>query len=183
MKALVFLASMLLAVQANAAIMNLSIPGTASGSLSDESGWLNGDTSAIDFYTFELSADTELSFSLDTLLTSMGMSLYSGELATDPGFLFDNAGDFSDFWGSSLTYITGTDAFVPAAGTNDLDAGLLTSGWYTLAVGGNEGFSFGSFSYTLNADAVTTTVSEPSTFVVALMMLAGLCWTRRQGRN
>lgn len=182
MKVLVLLASLLVAVQANAAIMSMNVPGTAMGSLDDESGWLNGDTAAIDFYTFALSADTDLSFSLDTDLTSMGMSLYAGEILMDPGFLFDNAGDFFDFGGASLTYLMGTDPFTPGVGGNTLMAGVLGNGLYTLAVGGNEGFSFGAFDYTLNAVAAPTAVPEPSSFAIVLMMLAGLCWTRRAQR-
>ena len=182
MKVLVLLASLLVAVQANAAIMSLNIPGEATGSFSDESGWLNGDTAEIDFYTFELNADTDVSFSLDTMFTSMGMSLYAGEIMMDPGFLFDNSGDFFDFAGTSLTYVTGNDAFLPGSGDNALTAGLLDAGWYTLAVGGNEGFSFGAFNYTLTATGVATTVSEPSTFGIVLMMLAGLCYSRRAQR-
>ena len=182
MKVLVLLASLLVAVQANAAIMSLGVPGSASGSLNDESGWLNGDTTAIDFYTFELTADTDLSFSLDTDFTSMGMSLYSGALMMDPGFLFDNGGDFFDFAGVSLTYLTGTNPFVPGAGSNELIAGILGSGFYTLAVGGNEGFSFGPFDYALNATAVSANVPGPATFGIALMMLAGMFWTRRYQR-
>lgn len=182
MKVLVLLASLLVAVQANADIMSLDMPGEATGSFSDESGWLNGDTAEIDFYTFELAADTDVSFSLDTLFTSMGMSLYAGEILLDPGFLFSNSGDFFDFAGVELTYLTGTDAFLPGAGNNELAAGLLDAGWYTLAVGGNEGFSFGAFDYTLTATAVTTTVSEPSTFGIVLMMLAGLAYSRRTQR-
>lgn len=182
MKVLVLLASLLVAVQANAAILSLDVPGTATGSFSDESGWLNGDTAEIDFYTFELTADTDVSFSLETVFTSMGMSLYTGEIVMDPGFLFDNSGDFFDFAGTALTYVTGTDALLPGAGDNELAAGLLDAGWYTLAVGGNEGFSFGAFDYTLTATAVATTVSEPSTFGVVLMMLAGLAYSRRAQR-
>ncbi|WP_018984632.1 hypothetical protein [Salinimonas chungwhensis] len=179
MKVLVLLASLLVAVQANAAIMSLSVPGSASGILSSESGWLSGDTSAIDFYTFELSSDTDLSFSLNTAFTSMGMSLYAGEIMMDPGFLFNNGADFFDFAGESLTYLTGTDSFLPGAGNNELDAGIVGSGFYTLAVGGNEGFSLGAFDYTLNATAVSANVAEPSTFGIVLIMLAGLFWARR----
>ena len=182
MKILVLIASLLVAVQANAGIISLNVPGTATGTLDDESGWLDGNTAAIDFYTFELSADTDLSFSLDTDFTSMGMSLYAGAIQMDPGFLFDNAGDFFDFGGTSLTYLMGTDGFVPGIGGNELLAGVLGSGFYTLAVGGNEGFSFGAFDYTLNATAAQTEVPEPSSFAMALIMLAGLCWTRRAQR-
>lgn len=182
MKVLVLLASLLMAVQANAAILSLDLTGTATGSLDDESGWINGDTAAIDFYTFELTGETDLSFSLDTMFTSMGMSLYAGEIVMDPGFLFDNSGDFFDFAGTSLTYLTGTDPFTPGVGGNELMAGVLGSGFYTLAVGGNEGFSFGAFDYTLDATAASVAVPEPSTFAVVLMMLAGMSWMRRVQR-
>ncbi|MBD3585208.1 hypothetical protein HHX48_05630 [Salinimonas sp. HHU 13199] len=182
MKIWVLLASLMMAVQANAAILSLTIPGSVTGSLSNESGWLDGDTSAIDFYTFELTSDTELSFFADTDFTSMGLSLYAGEIMMDPGFLFNNAGDFFDFAGESLTYLTGTSAFVPGVGDNALQAGVMERGQYTLAVGGNEGFSFGAFDYTLNATAVSAAVSEPSTFGIALLMLSGLYCSRRDRR-
>lgn len=182
MKICVLLASLLMAVQANAAILSLNIPGSVTGSLNSESGWLDEDTSAIDFYTFELTSDTDLSFFADTDFTSMGMSLYAGEIMMDPGFLFNNGGDFFDFAGESLTYLTGTDSFVPGVGSNQLNAGIIDSGFYTLAVGGNEGVSFGAFDYTLNVTAVSAAVPEPSTFGIALLMLSGLYCTRRHQR-
>ncbi|QJR82408.1 PEP-CTERM sorting domain-containing protein [Alteromonas pelagimontana] len=179
-KAIAVASLMIGSFAANAGIMPISLPSSYTGTVASEDGWLAGDTSAIDFFVFSLDKETEISFNIDAL-TSFGMSLYAGELSADPSFLFSNSSDFITFTGESLTYLTGIDGFTPNAGENELDAGWLAAGVYTLALGGNEGISFASAAYTLEAIANAAQVPEPGTFILTIMGVAALI--QRKKRN
>ncbi|MBU2977267.1 PEP-CTERM sorting domain-containing protein [Alteromonas sp. C1M14] len=175
MKHLFFLAAMFVTVSANADIYTLDLTNDNSGSVSSSDGWLTDNTAAVDFYTFELTADTDIAFSVSAV-ASIGLSLYQGTLSSDPSFLFSHNNDFIDFMGNSYAYLVGTDGYVPNAGDNTLAAGLLGAGEYTLALGGNEGFDFGAIEYVLTSTVTGTEVPEPSTFALVMMMLGAMAW-------
>ncbi|MBU3023443.1 PEP-CTERM sorting domain-containing protein [Aestuariibacter sp. A3R04] len=179
MKWFLVAASLVLAPMAQAGLFTLNLPGDNTGMLATNDGWNMEDTMSIDFYTFELMSDTELDFTVSAV-SSIGLSLYAGEMTTDPGFLFSNSGDFIDFMGNNFAYITGTNPFFPGAGNNALNTGNLIAGWYTLAVGGNEGFDFGGTEYVLTSTYRQVQASEPATFSVILLALAGLLWQQRR---
>lgn len=179
MKWFLVAASLVLTPLANAGLFTLNLPGDNTGTLTTNDGWNMEDTSAIDFYTFELMNDAELDFAVSAV-SSIGLSLYQGEITMDPGFLFSNSGDFIDFMGNNFAYVTGTDPFFPGAGNNALNSGNLAAGWYTLALGGNEGFDFGGTEYVLTSAFSQVQVSEPATFSVIFLALAGLLWQQRR---
>lgn len=167
-------------VHTNAALLSLSENNNSS--LMSTSGWIDENTSAIDFYRFSLTNETTLSFLVDAT-ASIGLSLYQGDLTMDPGFLFNHSTDFVDFTGENYVYITGTDPFYPGAGDNSLTSGLLSAGQYTLALGGNEGFDIGNVSYSLTAiPLVNTAVPQPATMSMAALMVAILVWRRKASK-
>lgn len=182
MKYLLFIAALFVASSANATILSLDFTSENSGSVSSSDGWLAENTDAIDFYTFELTTDTDIAFSVSAL-TSIGLSLYQGNLASDPSFLFSNSGDFIDFMGNTYTYLTGTSSYFPNAGDNTLTSGILSAGVYTLALGGNEGFDFGSVDYVLTSAISSTQVPEPSSFALILMMFGTMAWQYRNAKK
>lgn len=173
MKVLLFIASLLLTQGAQAGIFSLDMLAGQTGNVASDNGWLDEDTQAIDFYTFELTTETLLDFSV-VAPGSVGLSLYASQLVSDPGFLFSNSSDFIDFTGNTYQYLAGTNAFYPGAGDNTLVAGWLNAGWYTLAIGGNEGFDLGGFDYTLTATAGAMEVPEPASFAIFLTLFTGL---------
>ncbi len=177
MKVLLFIASLLVTQWAHAGILSLDMSAGQAGSLASDNGWLEDDTQAIDFYTFELTTDTLLDFSVSAP-GSVGLSLYASQLLFDPGFLFSNSSDFIDFTGNTYHYLAGTNAFFPGAGDNTLAAGWLAAGWYTLAVGGNEGFDMGGFNYTLITTAGAMEVPEPASIALFLTLFTGLIMWR-----
>ncbi|MEG3766228.1 PEP-CTERM sorting domain-containing protein [Alteromonas sp. 14N.309.X.WAT.G.H12] len=182
MKYVLFIAALFVASSANADIFTLDLTSDNSGVVSSSDGWLAENTDAIDFYTFELTTDTDIAFSVSAL-TSIGLSLYQGDLTSDPSFLFSNSSDFIDFMGNTYTYLTGTSSYFPNAGDNTLSSVLLSAGLYTLALGGNEGFDFGSVEYVLTSTITGTQVPEPSSYALILMMLTTMAWQFRSAKK
>jgi len=179
LRAVFLIATLTATSTASASIISYTLGADYSGTVASEDGWLMGDTTAIDFFTFSVAQDTTLSFEI-TADTSFGMSLYSGMLENDPGFLFSNNSDFSDFLANSFTYLAGTDGFVPGAGNNILVDVMLAAGEYTLALGGNEGFSLGEAGYSMTSSFTSADVSEPSTLAALMMGLVLLSAVRKQ---
>ncbi|GGD77650.1 PEP-CTERM sorting domain-containing protein [Lacimicrobium alkaliphilum] len=157
-------------------ILSFSGDGDYNGSVTGDDGWrFNQGFGEMDFWNFTVAEETSLSVNIFSDIV-FGVGLYSGELQTDPGFMFSNAGDFSGLFGESMSYVAGTDPFTPFSG-NSLTNIILSAGSYTLALGGNDaGFDmFSDFSYMMNISTqATTAVPEPAMgglFALALSLL------------
>ncbi|MBU3002548.1 PEP-CTERM sorting domain-containing protein [Paraglaciecola arctica] len=166
-----------------ASIIDLPVNGNVAGSVTGDSAWLLENTygDGLDYILFEVTeaslVDIVLNASID-----FGLSLYSGTVGNEYGITFNNSGDFSDFF-TDLTYITGSDPFVP--GAPDFLTGIsLTAGFYTLALGGSEGLmdTFNEYDYELSVDinAQVSPVSEPSIVLLMLFSMTGMFAVRRK---
>tara|TARA_R110002153_G_scaffold31908_1_gene96872 strand:- start:136 stop:696 length:561 start_codon:yes stop_codon:yes gene_type:complete len=164
-----------------ATIIALPVDGTVSDSVVGDSGWTNEDTfgDALDFISFDVSADSLLSVTSSSLI-NLGLSVYQGTIVNDFGIPFANGGDFTDLF-SDLRYVTGNNPFVPGIG-GSLTNVLLTAGSYTLAVGGNEGFfdTFTDYAYRVNVSLDEVPVPAPSTLVIMMLGLVGAVAMRKR---
>ncbi|WP_156413645.1 hypothetical protein [Lacimicrobium alkaliphilum] len=144
-------------------ILSFAGDGDYNGSVTGDDGWrFNMGSGEMDFWNFTLDQETSLSVNIVSDIV-FGLGLYSGELQTDPGFMFSNTGDFSGLFGESMSYIAGTDPFTPFSG-NSLSNIMLSAGSYTLALGGNDaGFDmFSDFDYSMNISTQAAAVPEPA---------------------
>ncbi|WP_168203188.1 PEP-CTERM sorting domain-containing protein [Marinobacter fonticola] len=167
---------------ANAGIMELSGDGGYSEAVDSSNGWVTEDTFTgdnVDFWTFEISEPTTLSVDIESDI-AFGISVYMGQIADEfATMFFSNSGDFTD---GSLTYAGGTPA-IPGGNSSLSSLFLDSAGFFTIAVGGAEGFDLsGPFNYTMNV-ATAAAVPEPST--LALMLAGGLTLVarRRSAKN
>ncbi|WP_101756934.1 VPLPA-CTERM sorting domain-containing protein [Oceanicoccus sp. KOV_DT_Chl] len=158
------LTTILLAPAANAtlAIANITGGGIFMGQTTSNTAWVqdnpyNGDE--VNFWTLDGIAGQTLNITVDPInsngyLLDAGISLYLGEV-TELELLysgFDHAGNFAN-----NTLLATTNTFFPTAGNSAslLDILLTQNGVYTIAVGGEAGFSIGStYDYTLNLSQV-----------------------------
>lgn len=162
---------------ANATLMTLSDDGVYTGSVDTDNAWLEENTfsDGVDFWTFEVTSPTTLSIDIASAI-DFGISVYAGEMMDEfQAIFFSNSGDFSD---GSLTYVDGTPA-IPMPGSS-LDFMLATSGFFTIAVGGDNGFGMdGPHDYTMTVAGLSShDVPEPSS--VALLLAGGLALVARR---
>lgn len=165
-----------------ASIIDLPLSGSLTDSVTGDSAWLLEDTfgDGLDFILFEVTDSSVVDIILNASI-DFGLSLYSGTLVNDFAIVFNNSSDFFDF-NSDLTYITGSDPFVP--GAEDMLSGInLEAGFYTLALGGSEGLfdSTSEYAYELSVDinSTATSVSEPSIALLMLFSIMGVLTVRR----
>ncbi|WP_416306183.1 hypothetical protein [Neptunicella sp. SCSIO 80796] len=187
MKTLIKLAALTLLLtlssQSQADLMTLSGDGDYNGSVLSDNGWASNNSGAgeVDFWTFSLAQDIKMS----VLVTSdivFGVSLYAGEILTDPEYNFSNYASFDGLFGETLDYVAGSDPFTPLSG-NSLSDIMLTAGTYTLALGGNDlGFDmFGEYQYLLNISSqAVADVPEPEMALLMLVGVAGLMLQRKR---
>lgn len=165
-----------------ASIIDLPLSGNLTDSVTGDTAWLLEDTfgNGLDFILFEVTESSLVDIVLNASI-DFGLSLYSGTVVNDFAIIFNNGSDFSDF-NTDLTYITGSDPFVPGA-ADFLKNISLEAGFYTLALGGSEGIfdTFNEFTYQLNVDInAVEPVSEPSILLLLLFSMAGMLTIRRK---
>ncbi|WP_434360017.1 hypothetical protein NF212_06790 [Parasalinivibrio latis] len=161
-----------------AGIIPLGGAGTFSGTVIGDSGWALENPQGVDFLTFSVEHETELSASATSALIAMGVSLFEGTV-TNPNLpSFSNNADFTDLFGN-LTYIASSSA-VPGLGGSIANI-LLAPGTYTLITGGNNGgFGFDFTAYNYQLDLALTTISEPPLLAIFLAGATGLVASRRR---
>ena len=175
MKALISIAAVLAAAtfahSANATLISgdATTSGSYSGVVTSSNAWITSsalDGQMVNFWTFDANAGDSLSLLVNSSAIEFGLSLYRG-IVEETELLFagfNNAGDFGD-----NVFIAGTNPVTGALGTSLLDIFLAEGGFYTIAVGGEQGLSFdGLFAY----DMEVTRVPEPGTLgLLAAAML------------
>lgn len=173
--------AMLMSELASAQVITGDVTGGGEfdGTVTSSNAWITSSTldgEAVNFWTFTANAGDTLSVTITSSAIEFGVSVYQGlveqmELLI-PGF--DNQGDFGD-----NTYIAGTNPMTGAVGTYLVDITLPTSGIYTLAIGGEQGFSYdGVFAYDLDVDIAP--VPLPAAGWLLLSGLLGLIPLRRR---
>ncbi|MGP4845537.1 PEP-CTERM sorting domain-containing protein [Marinobacter sp. 1Y8] len=166
---------------ANATVMSLSGDGEYAASVDTDNAWLEENTfsEGVDFWTFEVTTPTTLSIDIASAI-DFGISVYAGEIMDEfQAIFFSNSGDFSD---GSLTYVAGTPA-IPMPGSSLDNIMLATSGFFTIAVGGDNGFGMdGPHDYTMTVAGLSShEVPEPASF--ALLLAGGLALVARRRTN
>jgi hypothetical protein len=187
MKALITLAAVMAAASfaddANAAFISgdATVSGNYAGAVTSSNAWIASnaiDGQMVNFWTIDANAGDSLSLFVTSAAIEFGVSLYRGIVdETDLLFAgFNNAGDFGD-----NLFIAGTNPVTGALGASLLDIFLADAGFYTIAVGGEQGLSFdGLFAY----DMEVTRVPEPGTLgllAAALLATFGMRRLRSQG--
>lgn len=165
---------------ANAGIMELPADSQVTDTVDSSDAWLTEDTFSsnnVDFWTFEVSEPTTLSIDIESDI-AFGISVFMGQIADEfATMFFSNSSDFTD---GSLSYVGGTSP-IPGGDSALSNLFLGSAGFFTIAVGGAEGFDLpGPFGYTM--DVVTAAaVPEPST--LALMLAGGLALVARRAKS
>ena len=145
-----------------------------SASSQSSNAWITSsalDGQMINFWTLDANAGDSLSLLVSSSAIEFGLSLYRGIVEETELLLagFNNAGDFGD-----NVFIAGTNPVTGALGASLLDIFLTDGGFYTIAVGGEQGLSFdGLFAY----DMKVSRVPEPGTlglFATAMFTLFGM---------
>ncbi|MBT1064202.1 PEP-CTERM sorting domain-containing protein [Bowmanella sp. Y26] len=166
---------LLFGATSQAAIIPMTLPGNVTGQVMGEDAWQMDDTAGVDFWTFEVTEAGSYSFSVSSAI-NFGLSLFSGTLTADPGFLFFHDQSFTSLFDGELVYVGGTAPYVPGVG--NMFGINLAAGSYTLALGGNDfGPGFDSIDYGLSV----AKVPEPSLLVLFLLALAGLVYRQQRG--
>ncbi|GAA0358020.1 hypothetical protein GCM10009092_22780 [Bowmanella denitrificans] len=166
---------LMLSTTTQAAIMSMTVPGTVTGQVVGEDAWQMDDTAGVDFWTFEVTQAGNYEFSVSSAIT-FGLSLFSGTLSADPGFLFFHDQNFTSLFDGELAYVGGSEPYVPGMG--NMFGINLAAGFYTLAVGGNDfGPGIDVYDYSLSV----AQVPEPSLFAIFLLSLAVLAYRQRRG--
>lgn len=187
MKALISIAAVLAAAtfahSANATLISghIATGGRYAGVVTSSNAWITSsalDGQMVNFWTFDAKAGDSLSLSVSSSAIEFGLSLYQG-IVEETELLFagfNNAGDFGD-----NVFIAGTNPVTGALGTSLLDIFLAEGGFYTIAVGGEQGLSFdGQFAY----DMQVTRVPEPGTLgLLAAAMLTTFGMRRLRSRR
>jgi hypothetical protein len=167
---------------ASAAIIQTNANSVVTSVVKNDAGWIaNVAQDEVDFWLFDITQDSWFSASIMADIV-FGLSLYSGQVQQDPGALFNNSADFTDFAGQNLTYLVGTDPFTPLSG-GVLDKVLLKAGSYTLAVGGNDvGFdATGQYQYQLSLlNKAVQQVPAPAPMMLMAFALVALFRQRQR---
>ena len=184
MKALITCAAVMAAAtfanNANAAFIigDATLSGSYAGAVTSSNAWIASnptDGQMVNFWTIDANKGDHLSLLITSSALEFGVSIYRG--AVDEMDLlfagFNNAGDFAD-----NLFIAGTNPVTGALGTSLLDIFLADAGFYTIAVGGEQGLSFdGLFAYEMEV----TRVPEPGALgLLALGLLATFGMRRRR---
>ena len=149
--------------------------GSFSGAVTSSDAWvlsnpLNGEE--VNFWTLFGNAGDKVSMFVNSGDIEFGMSLYFGEIddfeLLVPGF--NNVGDFAD-----NMFVAGTPGFA-TIGTELLNIILPSTGLYTLGIGGEEFFNFGShFAYDLGVHHISS-VPAPATAIWLLVFGLIVMW-------
>ncbi|HTE39963.1 MAG TPA: PEP-CTERM sorting domain-containing protein [Steroidobacteraceae bacterium] len=155
---------------------DLTYGGSVAGAVDNSSAWITSsalDGNAVNFWTLHADAGNSVSVIVNSFDIEFGVSLYQG-LVDDFELLFagfNNSGNFGD-----NIFVAGTNPVTGLVGTSLLDIVFPTTGFYTLAVGGEAGLDFGGrFAYTMDV----TKVPEPGVVVLLAMGLGMLLLARR----
>jgi hypothetical protein len=152
------LLSVFLASGAHAALYTGDVTGGGlfTGSVTRDDAWilenpLNGDE--VNFWSFSGVAGQTLSIFVTSDVLDSAVSLYSGVLNSEFELLVPGFAHSADFAG--LSYLTSSPFWgTPGNDVSLLDILLPTTGFYTIAVGG-EGFGgIGNFDYAMSVSAI-----------------------------
>lgn len=157
--------------------------GNYDGTVTSNSAWVNPPVFGLNsageqqVNLWGLNASAGQSLSLD--ITSNddfigGISLYRGEV-TSNDLLFGNFNNSADI--GSAEFIAGTSTFMADSWLNDLL--LELDGFYTVIVGGKNGFGFADrYDYVMQVSGLP--VSEPGTMALLALGMTGLMAARRR---
>lgn len=142
--------------------------------------WSTNNGFGIDFWSIEVSENTQLLLEILGASYDFGISVYEGNADTDFLGSFDNDADYeTDFGANYYTFVAGTsDLFGPF---NSLDVMLESAGSYSIAVGGVNGVFGSEYQLSVEVDSPAA-VSTPATGVLAATAL-GLLGLRRRRDN
>ncbi|MFA7555569.1 MAG: PEP-CTERM sorting domain-containing protein [Spongiibacteraceae bacterium] len=164
--------------------------GAFSGTTSSNSAWAQENPASgdeINFWTFSANVGDTISIVVNSLPNLDGFydlnaafSLYSGVVDSSTFYLsnFSNTSSFA-----TADFITGTPVWGTAGNNASLtDIVLAKAGTYTLAIGGENGFSFDDdYDYELNFSQVA--VPAPASLGLLVAGLAGIGLRRRQNKS
>lgn len=147
-------------------------------------GWFLDTGSQVDYWQFNGTAGTTVTFSVDRLNGNLdpGLSFYRGTTSADTS-QFSSSGN----WGG-LTFLGSLDDEHPAfltPGPNGDPFGsfvLASSGSYTVVVGGGNSTDSGSYPYRLTM-TVAAPVPEPSTWALMGVGFAAAGLLRRRRKS
>lgn len=183
------LGALVLAPAAQAAFVSGDVTGGGvfNGNVISNTAWVQDnpfDGTEVNFWTFSANAGDSISIFVNSLVNEMpqmldaGVSLYFGEITQSELLYggFDHAGDFAD-----NMLVATTNTFFGTAGNNAslVDILLQSGGLYTIAVGGEAGFSMhDDYNYSMDVQVVPV----PAAVWLLASGLAGLAGLRLRKR-
>lgn len=148
------------------------------GSLPSESGWVQSNGAAVDFWSFTAAAGETISLMVNSSATDIAFSLFSGtpDDVTQAAW-FVNDGDWDLFEFLTLSSNPGDEAL--------LDFLLPSSGVFTLAIGGEvpdflANDDLAPFGYSVQLTRATAAVPLPATLWLLVPGVVGLAAARRR---
>ena len=146
------------------------------GELPVESGWIQSNGAAVDFWSFDGSEGESISLWAQSSVTDIAFSIYTGtpDEVSQP-FWFDNSSDWDLFEFVTLSSTEGDESL--------LDFILPSTGMFTLAIGGEVPDFLaeqGQFAYSLGLERQAVDVPVPGVGWLMLSGLAGLVVARRR---